>query len=312
MPTRMLTVGITYRDIIMTGVPAMPVPGHELQATGLHEGWGGVATMARVAARLGVSTELCSPVGDDEASERLLRSLRLEGIGTTHCEHYTNWQLPTTVALATSADRAMVTVEHPPAKPVGHSLTNVDTDAIVIDLRDSTLPWLVDARRRGARVFASRGFDETGLWGDEQLAGIEGADVWMLNDLEARAFTQLSDPMDAARQLTCRVPTVVVTRGADGMVAVDAATGQEASVAAFPVRPRNTTGAGDATLAAFAVASGLTDALEEQLLVAAFVASTILAGESGAADPPRLAEVLQAARAHDDPRARRVAELLAQ
>ncbi|NHB83778.1 hypothetical protein G7085_01160 [Tessaracoccus sp. HDW20] len=113
----------------------------------------------------------------------------------------------------------------------------------------------------------------------------------MLNDLEARAFTGLEDPAAAARLLAERVPLVIVTRGADGMVAADGSTGAEAVVPAFAVTPLNTTGAGDSTLAAFAFAHRIPGAsLEDRLNLSAFIASAVLASPPGRGLPvPRRA-----------------------
>lgn len=43
-----LAVGITYRDLIMTGLPDLPRLGEERHAAALHETWGGISNMARV------------------------------------------------------------------------------------------------------------------------------------------------------------------------------------------------------------------------------------------------------------------------
>ncbi len=246
-----LTVGLTYRDLIFTGVDALPAPGEERYATGFGEMWGGIATMARV----------CATPSDVAAKLQ-------------HAE--------------------------------------VSAPAIIVDLRDPAAPWLIRARQAGSTVFASRGFDATGEWGDDALRGLSGTDVWLLNDLEATAFTGLSDPLDAARALAARVPLVVVTRGAAGMVAVDAATGKEAHTPAFPVTPVGTTGAGDATLAAFAFAHSLPDAsLTERLSLAAFIASAVLASPGGAATPPTRAQLVRLATEGSDERLGRIRELLA-
>jgi len=207
----------------------------------------------------------------------------------------------------------MLTVETQPPTDLATHLAEARFTAtsLIVDLRDPAAPWLQSARAGGATVFASRGFDPTEQWGDEALHGLEGTDVWMLNDLEARAFTGLEDPAAAARLLAERVPLVIVTRGADGMVAADGSTGAEAVVPAFAVTPLNTTGAGDSTLAAFAFAHRIPDAsLEDRLNLSAFIASAVLASPAGAGTPPSLEELHRNATRGTDPRHARIAELL--
>ena len=306
-----LAVGLTYRDLVFTGVDVLPQPGEERYAQDLHEMWGGIATMARVCAALGLRTGLATAVGNDDASARLLADMAAAGIDTSLTRTHTGWSLPVTVAMSLPTDRALLTVEKPLETEVAEHLEGAAFTArnLIVDLRDPSAGWLQRARAEGATVFASRGFDPTERWGDEALAGLAGTDVWMLNDLEAEAFTGMADTLAAARVLTARVPLVVVTRGAQGMVAVDARSQEEAVVPAFPVTPRSTTGAGDSTLAALAFAHTIEASLAERLTLAAFIASAVLGSPSGAATPPSRAHLLHLAEG-DDPRLSRVRSLL--
>lgn len=308
-----LAVGMAYRDLIFTGVETLPRPGEERYAADLHEMWGGIATMARVCAALGMSTALATVVGSDDASRHLLADMEAAGIDTTLTAVQPGWRLPVTVAMSLPRDRAMLTVEDPLQVDVAAHLEDASFSAssLIVDLRDPSAPWLSRARAAGSRVFASRGFDATGQWGDDALSGLAGTDVWMLNDLEAAAFTGLEDPLAAAHALSARVELVVVTRGADGMVAVDAGTGAEAVVRAFPVIPLSTTGAGDSTLAALAYAHTLPGAsLDDRLTVAAFIAASVLASPGGAATPPTHARLVERAGQGTDARLGRVLDLL--
>lgn len=311
---QVLTVGLAYRDLVMTGMRDLPRLGEETYATALYETWGGVATMARVCRALGMTTALCTAVGEDEASDRLLRDMSAAGIDTALSVRHTGWALPVTVALSLPTDRAMVTVEQPPPDSVAAHLEQerLQADAIVVDMRDPATGWLRRARSQGSRVYASRGFDPTGQWGHAELAAAETCDVLMLNELEARAFTGTDDPIAAARRLAERVPTVVVTLGERGMVGVDAGSGEEAVVPAFPIEPWNTTGAGDSALAALVYASqrpGRT--LADRLEIASFIAGAILERPGGAAEPPTLAELRARSYQRSDRRVSRVQELLA-
>lgn len=312
---QVLTVGMTYRDLIMTGMEALPRLGEESYASALHEMWGGIATMARVCRSLGLSTALCTALGDDKQSRRLVSDMSEAGIDTTLSVTHPGWRLPVTVALSLPGDRAMVTVEDPPPAGIAAHLDDVTLDvaAVVVDLRDPGMDWLTRARSRGAKVFASRGFDPTGNWGEEELGAIGTCDVWMLNELEARAFTGRDDPVAAAAALSARAPLVIVTLGADGMVGIDSTTGEQARVRAFPVTPQSLTGAGDSTLAALVFASQIPGlSLADRLDVTAFIAASVIERPGGAANPPDLSQLVARARERvgDDQRLVRIIEIL--
>ncbi len=310
---QVLTVGMTYRDLVITGMQTMPRLGEESYATALHETWGGIGNMTRVCRALGMSTALATAIGDDDASDHLLRDMATIGVDTSLTARHRHWQLPVTVAMSLPEDRAMVTVEEPPPTGITTHLNRAQflADAIIVDMRDPAMEWLTSARSRGSKVYASRGFDPSGAWGQEALADSDTCDMWMLNDMEACAFTGEADAIAAARSLTSHVPIVVVTRGARGMVGIDLVTGEQADVAAFPVAPSTTTGAGDSALAAFVYAShinGLT--LAQRLTMTAFITATILERPGGAADPPDLAELVTLSENNPDPRIRSMHEVL--
>lgn len=111
------------------------------------------------------------------------------------------------------------------------------------------------ARARGVPVSvdpASTGFLAT-LGADRFLELVEGVDVLLPSRDEACLLTGASDAVDAAARLSRHVPLVVVKQGARG--ALLARSGEVyARVPAVPVRPRDTTGAGDAFTGAFLAA----------------------------------------------------------
>ncbi|MFE5730984.1 carbohydrate kinase family protein [Streptomyces sp. NPDC056528] len=121
--------------------------------------------------------------------------------------------------------------------------------------REAARRALRDAGRAGVPVSvdpASAGFLRT-LGTDRFLTAVAGAEVLLPNADEARALTGHAEPDRAAAELSRRFPLVVVTLGAAGaLVAEDGAV--TARVAAPPVRPVDSTGAGDAFTGAFLAA----------------------------------------------------------
>ncbi|MFI8765982.1 carbohydrate kinase family protein [Streptomyces sp. R-07] len=112
------------------------------------------------------------------------------------------------------------------------------------DARDAGVPVSVDP--------ASAGFlAELGT--DRFLAAAEGAGTLLPNADEARSLTGCGEPESAAAELSRRFPLVVVTLGAAGALVAEGGT-VTARVTAPPVRPVDSTGAGDAFTGAFLAA----------------------------------------------------------
>ncbi|MFF4170422.1 carbohydrate kinase family protein [Streptomyces sp. NPDC001744] len=121
--------------------------------------------------------------------------------------------------------------------------------------RAAVLRALRDAREAGVPVSvdpASAGFLTT-LGADRFLTAAEGAEVLLPNADEARVLTGRADPERAAAELSRRFPLVVVTLGAVGALVAEGGA-VTARVAAPPVRPVDSTGAGDAFTGAFLAA----------------------------------------------------------
>ncbi|MFE0640333.1 carbohydrate kinase family protein [Streptomyces sp. NPDC058877] len=121
--------------------------------------------------------------------------------------------------------------------------------------REAASCALRDARNAGVPVSvdpASAGF-LAGLGVDRFLAAVEGAETLLPNADEAKALTGCGEPESAARALSRLFPLVVVTLGAAGALVAEGGA-IAARVAAPPVTPVDSTGAGDAFTGAFLAA----------------------------------------------------------
>ncbi|MFF0485398.1 carbohydrate kinase family protein [Streptomyces sp. NPDC004435] len=124
--------------------------------------------------------------------------------------------------------------------------------------RAAALLALRDARAAGAPVSvdpASAGFLAE-LGPERFLAAVEGASLLLPNADEARLLTGAADAEAAARELSRRIPLVVVTLGAAGALVAEAGA-VTARVTAPPVAPErrvDSTGAGDAFTGTFLAA----------------------------------------------------------
>ncbi len=109
------------------------------------------------------------------------------------------------------------------------------------------------AKRGGCKVFfALSALYLMGIYRDDFLALIDDGiiDTLFCNDEEVAALMETDDLETAIAALSAKVPTLVVTRGANGALAVQG--GVRAEVAAEPVaRVVDTTGAGDTFTSGF-------------------------------------------------------------
>lgn len=101
---------------------------------------------------------------------------------------------------------------------------------------------LRQARERGCRV----AFNVAPADGREAGYQLDGVQLLIVNEVEAKALAGEADPATAATILSERLPhaTVVLTLGKDGLI--HANTDGQTTLAAFPVRAIDETAAGDA------------------------------------------------------------------
>ena len=96
----------TFLDLTLTGLDAIPRPGEERMAQDFLRSPGGGAITAVGAARLGLSSSLVSPLGDDSVGILLRSMLADDGV---------RWdgrlvpRTPVTVIMPSNGDRAMAT-----------------------------------------------------------------------------------------------------------------------------------------------------------------------------------------------------------
>lgn len=250
-----LVAGPVFFDIVFAGLPEDPAPGTEVWADGMGSGPGGIANLAVAAGRLGLRTGLAAVFGDDAYGRWCWDVLgRQEGIDLGYSRRLEATHSSVTVSIATSGDRSMITHGHRP--PLGADdliTTDPDVRAVITELTpvdQAEGRWWRRAADRGALVFADVGWDPTGRWDPAVLDGLAQCHAFTPNMVEAMAYTRTDTPRQALAALAERVPFAVVTCGADGAIAVDATTGEQAEVPRVDVVAIDPTGAGDVFAAA--------------------------------------------------------------
>lgn len=131
------------------------------------------------------------------------------------------------------------------------------------------------AKRGGCKVFfALSALYLMGMYRDDFLGLIDDGtiDVLFCNDEEVAALMQTEDFETAVAALAAKVPTLVVTRGANGAMAIQ--NGERAEVSAEPVaKIVDTTGAGDTFTSGFIAGQLQGRSLHDSLVMGAVCAA---------------------------------------
>lgn len=281
MVRRIAVVGSNMTDLV-TSIIRMPAPGETLEAPSFFMGFGGKgANQAVAAARLGAEVMMVTKVGDDVFGESTIRNLQDNGIDTRHVaivEGQSSGVAP--IFVDESGENSILII-----KGANNSLLPRDIDAAAEDLKQCSLILLqleVPLETVYHTIeFASRHGIETVLnpapaAPDLDTAKVGKATFVVPNETELKLMTGLPTGTDeeietAARALMARgIRTVIVTLGSRGARLVTA----EGSTIIEPlkVKPKDTTGAGDAFIGSFARYYVETGELEPSLKKAALYA----------------------------------------
>jgi sugar/nucleoside kinase (ribokinase family) len=232
-----------YLDYTFVGLEALPGPGEERFAGDMLRSPGGGAITAVGARRLGLTTALVAPLGDDLAGRFVRRELDAEGVILG--EPRGN-RTPTTMVMPVAGERSMVTVD-PGVRARAADLEPLSPRAVAatleqVDLVPEDVCAFVTCGDDDARAFAGR---------LSQAAAGRRPRALIVNRREAGILTGAAAPAEAAAKLAEVADIAAVTLGADGAVAfVD---GQAVRVDGSNAAPvLDTTGAGDLFAAALA------------------------------------------------------------
>ncbi|GHF35041.1 sugar kinase [Streptomyces mashuensis] len=304
--TDVYLTGTVFLDIIFTGLDSAPVRGTESWARGMGSSPGGIANMATALARLGLRTSLAAAFGDDKYGEYCWEALEQgEGIDLTPSRVVPGWHSPVTVSMAYEGERTMVSHGHeapPPEEPAPECPPPARACVALLE-PGRPQEWIERAARRGSRVFADVGWDESGRWDPADLAVLERCEAFLPNAEEAMRYTRTDCPRAAARALADKVPLAVVTMGERGAYAVDGRTGETAEVPAITVEALDPTGAGDVFVAGFVTGALAGWPLADRLAFAGLTAALSVQEFGGSLSAPGWVEIAawwQHVRSFDD------------
>jgi sugar/nucleoside kinase (ribokinase family) len=263
-------VGDPFLDLIFRGLPALPVPGEEQLATSLVIVPGGMANVAYALVRLGLEAVVCAPIGRDPAGRLLGELMADAGVAWLGRD---GGVTPVSVALPVDGDRAFVSTSRPPTVDL-ETLATITARAIVVDLPSAPLLPV------HPRVYAVVGDPEVRTMSGRLPSTLGGLRALILNEREVRALTGHADVREAAGHLAALGTTVVVTRGAQGVTAIEP-DGRAVDVVAPAAAVDDPTGAGDLFAGAYVWADLAGRPLDERLDLATRYASRSLERASG-------------------------------
>lgn len=302
MENKVLVIGELNVDMIVSGLPSLPVLGKELLANDFHVVLGSSSAICAAGlARLGLKVDYLGKVGADHYGDFVIEELRALGMGTEHVIHDSSVQTGMAISLTYPNDRALIT--YMGSIP---DLRLDDVDVSILQsydhlhvgsyfLQRGLQPGLAElfrqARRAGLTVSLDMGFDPYEEWGDEHLMTVlRLVDIFLPNDMEAREIARVDNTETALRKLACLPRLMVVKCGPSGAMSLR----DDVIIRspAFQVDVKDTTGAGDSFNAGFIhayVFQGLP--LEEAMRFANGCGALSTTGFGGTAAQPTLEQV---------------------
>lgn len=251
-----LVYGPLFCDLIFTALPQMPELGKEVYAGGFTLAVGGSAIVAAALHRLGSNVGLIADLGSDPMSRVVSDLLDDLGLDQRLIRRH-DYPLPqVTAALSFPQDRAFVSRFVRPETPrdlrallAAHPARHIHVCGF---LALEETPDVVDlAHKAGMTASLDVGWDEQALRDPVLRKAISSVDIFMPSKGELCAVMQTDDAEAALSQAVAMLPdgVVVVKDGCHGAIACQLGVCER--VDALPVKPVDTTGAGDSFDAGF-------------------------------------------------------------
>lgn len=293
---RILIAGELNADLVMSGLPTLPILGRELVGDDFQivMGSSSAITAARLS-QLGADVDFVGIVGNDNLGEFVMAELSNFGVGTSHITSVTE-RTGVTIALTYAEDRALLTFPGTIATYAGDPITStllanyahihVGSFFLQTALQPNLARIFKLAHENGLTTSLDVGWDPLEQWSKNPYLypTLEHVDFFIPNQDETAAIMGASKPSaDLAKKVG---GILMVKRGKDGAIAYNNH-GEVASVSSLQVEVIDTTGAGDAFNAGFIdahVNNGLP--LEKSMIFAAACGAQAVMNVGGASNAP--------------------------
>jgi sugar/nucleoside kinase (ribokinase family) len=258
---RVLVAGELNVDLILQGYRAFPVPGKEVLVDDFVMTLGSASAICAMGlARLGAPVAFLSVVGADPWGAFCVDTMRAAGIDVSRVAVDPALKTGVTVSLTSAQrDRALVSYLGSIAALEGAAIADdafrgfdhlhVSSYFLQQKLRRSCAEVFARARAAGLSTSLDPGFDPDERWEADLQETLREVDVFFPNEVELRGITGTDDVREGLVRLANGHTRTVAKLGARG--AATLVEGALVEVAAFPVEPVDTTGAGDSFDAGF-------------------------------------------------------------
>ncbi|UGX84860.1 ribokinase [Phyllobacterium meliloti] len=261
MARRIAVVGSNMTDLV-TSIIRMPAPGETLEAPAFAMGFGGKgANQAVAAARLGADVMMVTKVGDDVFGQSTIANLKSNGIDISHVGTVAGQSSGVAPIFVDETGENSILI----IKGANNDLKPSDIDAAAEDLKSCDL-ILMQLEVPLETVYYTAAFAEkhgietilnpAPAAPDLDAAKVAKVTFLVPNESELALLTGMPTETDeqiekAAHSLISRgIRTVIVTLGSRGarLITSDKST----MIEPVKVKPKDTTGAGDAFIGSFA------------------------------------------------------------
>jgi sugar/nucleoside kinase (ribokinase family) len=251
--------GDLFVDLILSGFPSWPQPGTEAFAQEFHRDVGGGAAISACGlARLGSRTAVLGAVGHDNG-EWVADRLKSAGVITSQLRFDPLEPTAVTVAISTPQDRTFLTYQGSNRRFPAMLVEAVSSGQLA-NARHIHLTWAPDLdtasellaaiRRQGRSISLDVGCHEDWLSDPRAIALLPMIDIFLLNEAEARRMTGEDDRERILHKLASSgARRVALKLGPDGAALLW--DGEIMRAKSSPVKPIDTTGAGDCFNAGF-------------------------------------------------------------
>ncbi len=292
---RILTIGKGTQDVFLTSDEFDPhkegkivythLPlGVKMEVDSITFATGGNATnVATTFARQGLDVEYMWTLGDDPASESVLRDLDEEGIATHRVVRKSQYQAGySTILIATNGERTIL--NH---RGISTNARGVDLDFSAIEEADWVYPTslanggiellrkIIDhAEKSGTKVMLNPAGPE--LADPPKLKGLlDSVDILCVNKEEMQQLVEGEDLEELVRHALSYVPVVIVSDGPNGVMASDGKTIIRAGMYE-DVKVVDRTGAGDAFASGFLSQWAQGKSLKESIILASANSTSVV------------------------------------
>jgi sugar/nucleoside kinase (ribokinase family) len=299
---KILVIGELNPDLILQNYSGFPELGKEVTVEDCVLTMGSATAICAMAlAKLGNQVGFVTKVGPDTYGDFCTNILKNAGIDVTHVEHDPATKTGITVSVSGSRDRALITYlgamgvfdasNVTPEVFEGYDHLHMSTYFLQTSLRPNFARVLRQAHSKGLTTSLDPGFDPAETWDADLYGALQHADIFFPNEVELRGVTGEEDEERAVRSLANGRTLTVAKLGSRGCMTVFE--GRVYKQGPFPVKPVDTTGAGDTFNAGFLHAWLRREPIEQCLRFGAACGAISTLASGGTGNQPTEAQALE-------------------